>query len=540
MTDKNTLNTWFTTGSKPTQEQFWAWQDSYWHKGDSIPQSSVDGLEKALSLKAEAQAVNGLAKKDATNLQATDVDAWKTKLGVGNLPPNIATYDPAKVNYVMMKDGTDRPAGDLGKNVANASLTSVRGAGLTLGDNWSLSTRGYSYYIEGLPDKSNDSTYNKMLVQDSTGKVAMSDGMPLLRRQGAVLPDVSNDGSYSRILVSNPNGDTGLGDATNIVAALQSATQVEINTFFNLLGGGYQGMSSPVVNSIFPPAVPYIDGSTQEITLYGAGLNILNDPITASVKIIDVGANSAYAVGYNSVSGNVLKIYVPWNIISVGKEYKVQITNGVLNYQTILSFQVADPNRFQEIILNDSNWQHTEIVAGSVAANGKYTLQNNIFTAPSKPASAIVDNYLIGAFTYDLSQQISPTDNFSIEIEALNGYIFYNNSDGLKVGFKDVSTPHTSDRYSGFIYGYANFDGPVILNPRMDVFGNGSNVVTKIVITRQNSRVTTTLVNIQGSTLYSISGSIIPAPGIQNLQLVFAYKLFRWDSQLKIKKLIKW
>jgi hypothetical protein len=48
------------------------------------------------------------------------------------------------------------PAGELGKNVANSSLTTVPGAGLTLGANWALDTSGLYYSIAGLSDGSHD------------------------------------------------------------------------------------------------------------------------------------------------------------------------------------------------------------------------------------------------------------------------------------------------------------------------------------------------------------------------------------------------
>lgn len=44
-----TIKNWFKTGLKPTQSQFWDTWDSFWHKDDSIPTSSVAGLDAALS-----------------------------------------------------------------------------------------------------------------------------------------------------------------------------------------------------------------------------------------------------------------------------------------------------------------------------------------------------------------------------------------------------------------------------------------------------------------------------------------------------------
>ncbi len=49
ITDKTTLKNWFRNKLKPTQEQFWAWMDSFWHKSEQIPTASIDGLDKLLA-----------------------------------------------------------------------------------------------------------------------------------------------------------------------------------------------------------------------------------------------------------------------------------------------------------------------------------------------------------------------------------------------------------------------------------------------------------------------------------------------------------
>lgn len=59
MADKNTLKNWFKTGLKPTQAQFWAWIDSYWHKEEPIPQSAVQNLTTTLNAKVETSQFTG-------------------------------------------------------------------------------------------------------------------------------------------------------------------------------------------------------------------------------------------------------------------------------------------------------------------------------------------------------------------------------------------------------------------------------------------------------------------------------------------------
>ena len=55
MTAIQTLKQWFSNFKKPTQEQFWAWIDSFWHKSEKIPMTSIEGLESAIQGTASAE-----------------------------------------------------------------------------------------------------------------------------------------------------------------------------------------------------------------------------------------------------------------------------------------------------------------------------------------------------------------------------------------------------------------------------------------------------------------------------------------------------
>lgn len=57
-TEKNIIKNWFKTGLKPTQSQFWAWMDSWWHKDEKIPLTAIDDIEDILNAKAEASVVS--------------------------------------------------------------------------------------------------------------------------------------------------------------------------------------------------------------------------------------------------------------------------------------------------------------------------------------------------------------------------------------------------------------------------------------------------------------------------------------------------
>ena len=62
ITDKNILKSWFKRGFKPLETQFHAWMDSYWHKSEKIPTSSIDSLEETLNNKAEYTDMDVLKK----------------------------------------------------------------------------------------------------------------------------------------------------------------------------------------------------------------------------------------------------------------------------------------------------------------------------------------------------------------------------------------------------------------------------------------------------------------------------------------------
>lgn len=67
----NTLKSWFETGDKPTQAQFWDWLDSFFHKDETIPIDSVAGLSDALNSKANASAVSDLSPVIITGSTST-------------------------------------------------------------------------------------------------------------------------------------------------------------------------------------------------------------------------------------------------------------------------------------------------------------------------------------------------------------------------------------------------------------------------------------------------------------------------------------
>jgi len=122
-TDINTIKNWFKTGLKPTQNQFWSTWESYWHKSESLPISSINGLGDLIDGKAEAEHTHSeYAKNDATSLSPANVISWQQALGIDDLDyVEIPTENAAENSHpyvVVINDegkSAKRNATDFGK-----------------------------------------------------------------------------------------------------------------------------------------------------------------------------------------------------------------------------------------------------------------------------------------------------------------------------------------------------------------------------------------------------------------------------------------
>jgi hypothetical protein len=99
-TPLHTILSWFEAGDFPTEAQFKETFSSFYHKECPIPMESIEGFEEIFQLFASAEAFQNhlkdpkahsesLALLNASNLTSTDVNSWKSKLGI----VNAATVD---------------------------------------------------------------------------------------------------------------------------------------------------------------------------------------------------------------------------------------------------------------------------------------------------------------------------------------------------------------------------------------------------------------------------------------------------------------
>lgn len=162
-------------------------------------------VTEKLNEKADLTDLNLKADLTAGNLTPENIQAWNTKLKtLPDAPSDNKQYVRKNGAWEeVVATGGGGGSGGNSSNVANSSLTSVNGAGLTLGANWFIDTAGYYYSIKGLSDKSADHSFDRFLVQDADGKVEQF----LLNKLFSKAYDLENkvnDKAFNGYLMYNP------------------------------------------------------------------------------------------------------------------------------------------------------------------------------------------------------------------------------------------------------------------------------------------------------------------------------------------------
>lgn len=175
MTPKKTLKKWFSNLMKPAQEHFAAWIDSYWHKSESIPMSSIEGLSKAIENTASAkQLLNHL---DDTNAHRNLFDKKVDKEEGKGLSSNDFTNEhkdkleglqPTDTSDLLPKGGYDGTGQQL-KEAIDGLQTKMQQVETTLSvDDTAFDT---------LQEIATQVKSNKNLEQLLTGKVDKKDSL---------------------------------------------------------------------------------------------------------------------------------------------------------------------------------------------------------------------------------------------------------------------------------------------------------------------------------------------------------------------------
>lgn len=187
-------------------------------------------VTEKLNEKADLTDLNLKADLTAENLSPENIQAWNTKLKtIPDAPSDNKQYarkNGAWEEVVATGSGGGNVASS---NVASSHLTSVNGAGLTLGANWFIDTAGYYYSIKGLSDKSADNSFDRFLVQDADGKVE-NFLLNKLFSKAYDLENKVNDKAFNGYLMYNPTTkQIGFSDTAKISTTFNVPATINVN-----------------------------------------------------------------------------------------------------------------------------------------------------------------------------------------------------------------------------------------------------------------------------------------------------------------------
>ena len=305
MTEKNILQNWFVTGAKPTQEQFWAWQESYWHKSESIPVEMVQGLGDILGNKADTEQLKNKANLDSSNLTNEHVTAWKNALGVGKLPSNIATIDEGeKVGNTYTKTKIDELLENSGKNLSNADLK------ISEGEVRILDITGAKFQIKGKANANNDASFNRRPVENANGEQRYVEASALIKR-----------------------------DALNAMQTMSDAEKDAYRLAMRKSNENYS-LGAPRVD-FFLPFIVKKEDKLQYISIKGLNLFL---PPNSSVYLINHSTNEEHFIDYVSTSvqdPTTLVFTFNFKDLPLG-EYRLKIVSNGLNNLDKTTFKLVE------------------------------------------------------------------------------------------------------------------------------------------------------------------------------------------------------
>lgn len=367
ITDITTIKNWFKTGLKPTQTQFWSTWDSFWHKSESLPISSISGLGALIDGKAEENHEhNQYATNDATSLTADNVTAWQQKLGVADLK-----FDDKAITITQDYTDFGLVAGDSINAFNNAIYTEV--AKKLDAPTEEGTTTDYPYVVgvnnENEPIKlpagdlgKNFSNTDLEITENRkhTGTASLELAMPMIYSNASQrfpgLVDKSADATYNSFPVLDENGNA--AKAAKPFHAfknfLTQCTIAESTELGQLLNGGQGDSGAISVNLISPPIVQNRFDSVEYILLRGA--NLLLNSTDMSISICDENKNVIQQIPNNQIinqSSTELIFYYNFYQFNAGA-YFIKISSGVKVYYTTLDLRVVQ--EIQDIDTDNLAW----------------------------------------------------------------------------------------------------------------------------------------------------------------------------------------
>ena len=482
ITDKNTIYSWFQTDDFPTEAQFRATWDSFWHKSESIPMSQITGLNQLFQQTATVAQLNNKANVDGSNI---DVSAYQEKLNITNLIAtakeevktellngapeafdtlkeisdwisddetaeaailqaiqNEATArtnaDNLKLNkptatsnttsypFVVGEDGKGNsarlPAGDLGKNFFNSDLSNTTARSHTMNAGVTVNTLGNPHTLSGLPNKNTGiANFRKVRVQNASGLDSVVDSKNLLTDGVTSMTDAEKD-------------------------AWRSAQRKT---------GENYSLATPRIDFIAPFKLGKDIAGVQYLSCIGS--NLLLNLSDCEVKLINTTTNVEYPVSViNTSASTTSQFSFGYNIstLPIGF-YRVYVRNMLLtNIVDTVTFEVV--NTIVKKDLSTLTWQKAVFdgtFTNSIASG------NSVYRQPQSTSGETLGSSQLSvrkiAFLSDVFlNSAEAKGNWQIEFSVNYSAPFYGNySGGSRFGIVDGNVVTAPTISADILYG---------------------------------------------------------------------------------------
>ena len=424
MKSKQEIKKYFENGDIPNQDQFWEWQDSYWHKDEKIPSDKVD-----IDLSQKADLISG--KVPATQLPSYVDDVLEFS-SLSTLP---AQGESGKIYITTDNDKLFRWTGTRYVDITQGDVGTLQ-AVTERGNETTENVKLQGIYFGGLASADNiiigdESSYvnNRAGGTIAIGKGAKPEGTDhIVIGNNAV---ASNDsGSIGNTVVGHFSMAQSTGSSENTVFGYNAFSNSNY-AFANAIYGSYAGLFSAdnlTQNTIFG----YSSGC-------GLGVNSTNNVI--------IGAQSAFG---NAVLQN--KLYIHSSVSASTKIVSDALISGdfIDRYVNINGKLSVTPGKMPSA---DSNYTKN-IVA---KPDGTFGWENKIETIPL--SGTLTNKPLAGSIEYQGGDSTG-----------INSFGFYSKLSNEKSGF-DIQNDGTLTP-SMYLIGAGNFRTDLYLS--QDHVGVGS------------------------------------------------------------------
>ncbi|MDK7674403.1 hypothetical protein QP547_01080 [Weeksella virosa] len=417
-TEKSTIKNWFRTGLKPLQNHFWQWMDSYWHKSEKLPISSVDKLEEILTECASLEDLDAYILRTGANLKEEDIELLRKILEVPTINPEelgkVDTVDgvaPDENKNVQLNALVKNKVNEVGKDFAlksgdatvrfdrsmmkitndyvqfNVGSYSQSGFTITCKD---IVGRALNMFAHGFSGSDDSLTWSLVsqkgrtsLFMPITGNhyrsLVVSWNGVFADKNGNIdadvepyiddyfdketitlknIPDKTQDATFNQLVgmnnVTKELGVVGGSAAVNSILSMDNNDPALIALTYKL-NGTFSSSTRITTNGIFPPVLAEGNG-VKTLTVLGRGLILPEDENITKVQIVHLQTMNIYDVGWKNIKDNSLEVYVNSSLYPLG-EYKIKILSGVQAHITLTSFEILDASSVTEIPTNSLVWE---------------------------------------------------------------------------------------------------------------------------------------------------------------------------------------